>query len=46
MFKFFCLYTIFIMNFLLTKQEEEKIKCGRYEVANCTECDYEKENCI
>ena len=38
MFKFFCLYTIFIMNFLLTKQK----KCGVYEVTNCKECDQDK----
>ena len=46
MFKVIPLYAIFIIKFLLTKQEEKKIKCGRYEVVNCEKCDYEKENCI
>ena len=38
MFKVIYLYTIFIMNFLLTKQ----LKCGNYNVENCLKCDTTK----
>lgn len=42
MFKVISLYTIFIMNFLLTKQEDE---CGSNLVTNCCKYDYVKGKC-
>ena len=41
MFKFFFLYTLFIINILFSKQK----LCGRNEIGNCNVCDLDNEIC-